>query len=59
MNLAFETEFGEFPGSLSDLDVCLAEILSALFLALDLIKGAAPGRALRSCVLGMLSREQI
>jgi HD-GYP domain-containing protein (c-di-GMP phosphodiesterase class II) len=36
----------------------LSELLTALSFALDLIEGAAPGHALRTCVLGMrLARE--
>jgi len=39
--------------SASKQGISLAEILSALSLALDLTEGAVPGHALRSCLLGM------
>jgi HD domain len=41
------------PISLSNGQVSLAEIISALSFALDLVEDAKPGHAIRSCLLGM------
>ncbi len=43
----------DFPNPYDFTAVSLAECLSTLSLALDLAEGAAPGHALRTCVLGM------
>lgn len=43
----------ELRNQANNMNISLAEILSALSFALDLTEGAVPGHALRSCVLGM------
>ena len=48
-----------FPAPVTNRNISLAEILSALSFALDLTEGAVPGHALRSCVLGMRIAEEL
>jgi putative nucleotidyltransferase with HDIG domain len=58
-SVAVTTRFEQQPYLVSSSHISLAEIISAFSFALDLIEGAMPGHALRTCVLGMRLGEAL